>query len=86
LANRQRWLDDVRRRALAVERSGIGVTLRFRHDVGLEAELRAVVEAEAECCPFLRLGVRRVGDSLELAVAGPPEAQPIVDEMFGSQP
>jgi hypothetical protein len=86
LADRQRWLSDVTRRALAVERSADGLTLVFSHDAGLEAELRALADAEAECCGFLRLGVRRVGDSVELAVAGPATAQPIIEEMFRSQP
>jgi hypothetical protein len=85
LADRQGWLAHVQRRALAVERSADGMTLRFSHAAGLEAELRALAKAEAECCGFLRLGVRRLGDSLELAVAGPVAAQPIIDEMFGSQ-
>jgi hypothetical protein len=62
------------------------MTLTFSHDAGLEAELRALAEAEAECCEFLRLGVRRRGDSVELAVAGPAAAQPIIEEMFRSQP
>ena len=86
LADRQRWLSDVQRRALTVERSANGMTLTFSHDAGLEAELRALAEAEAECCGFLRLGVRRVGDSVELDVAGPAAAQPIIEEMFGSEP
>jgi hypothetical protein len=86
LAARQRWLSDVQRRALAVERSAGAITLTFSHDARLEVELHALAEAEAQCCGFLRLGVRRVGDSVELAVAGPPEAQPIIDEMFASQP
>jgi hypothetical protein len=85
LADRQRWLSDVQRRALAVEQSADGLTLTFSHDTGLEAELRALAEAEAECCGFLRLGVRRVGDSVDLTVAGPAAAQPIIEEMFGSQ-
>jgi hypothetical protein len=86
LADRQRWLTDVQRRALAVERSPNGMTLTFSHDAGLEAELRALAEAEAECCGFLRLGVRRVGESVELTVTGPAATQPIIHEMFGSQP
>lgn len=85
VADRQRWLGDLRRRAHAVERSATGLKLGFAHDGEIEAELRALAEAEAECCGFLRLDVRRVGDSVELAVDGPPAAQPIIEAMFQSQ-
>jgi hypothetical protein len=51
---------------------------------GLSAEtaLRAVVAAEAECCPFLTLDLRRAGDALELTITGPDEAAPIIAELF----
>jgi hypothetical protein len=57
----------------------------FPDDAGLEAELRALAAAEAECCRFLSIEVHRAGDSLELHVSGPPDARPIIDEMFAAQ-
>jgi hypothetical protein len=85
VADRRRWLGDLQRRALSVERSAGDLTIAFPSDDGLEAELRALADAESECCGFLRVSVRAVGDSLELVVAGPPDAQPIIDEMFGDR-
>jgi hypothetical protein len=83
LADRQHWLADLQGRAREVEQSAAGVTLRFPDEAGLEAELRALAEAEEQCCEFLRVGVRRVGGLVELAVVGPATAQPVIEEMFG---
>jgi hypothetical protein len=49
-----------------------GVRLRFDPGATSADELRAVVAAERECCPFLRLEVREDADVLELDIAGPP--------------
>ena len=48
---------------------------------GAEPRVRAIVAAEAECCPFLRFELRRTGAALEVAVTGPAEAGPILDEL-----
>jgi hypothetical protein len=85
IADRKRWLGGLQRRSLSVERSASGLTMLFPNDARLEAELRALVDAESECCGFLGLRVRLVGEALELAVAGPPGAQPIIEEMFRDQ-
>jgi len=85
LANRRDWLGELAGRALGVERSARGVRVAFPNDAGLEAELRALAAAESECCRFLSIEVHRAGDSLELDVAGPPDARPIIDEMFAAQ-
>ena len=52
-------------------------------DVGLvqRADPRDYV-AEAECCPFLSLDLRRDGDALELTITGPDEAAPIIAGLF----
>jgi hypothetical protein len=86
LANRRSWLAEIAERALAVERSARGVTATFPNDAALEAELRALAEAEAECCAFLSIEVRRADGVVELDVAGPTDAQPIIDEMLGASP
>jgi hypothetical protein len=40
------------------------------------------VAAEAACCAFLTMTLTRAGDQLVLDVAGPPEARPIIAELF----
>jgi hypothetical protein len=51
-------------------------------DARAEPALRDVIAAEAECCPFLTLELRRAGDRLELRITGPDEARPIIAELF----
>jgi hypothetical protein len=82
LADRGRWLGRLARRARTVEPDRAGVTVRFAADDGVEAELRELAVAEAECCPFLTIEVRAGDAELELRVGGPPEARPIIDAMF----
>ncbi|HEV3000022.1 MAG TPA: hypothetical protein VGW75_04710 [Solirubrobacteraceae bacterium] len=59
-----------------------GERLRFAGGEDLAGQIREIVDAEAECCPFLTLDLRRDGEALELDVTGPPEAQPIIAELF----
>ena len=59
-----------------------GERLRFHAGDGVERRLREVVAAEAACCPFLTVELRRDGDALRLDVTGPDEARPIVAELF----
>jgi hypothetical protein len=59
---------------------GTRLILAARDDT--ERDLRALVAAEAECCPFLRFELNRDGDSLRLDVTGPGDAQPIIAELF----
>jgi hypothetical protein len=86
LASRQRWLGELSARALRVTRSESGVSVAFPPDAGLEAELRALTAAEAECCAFLRISVRRADGAVELDVTGPAAAGPIIDQMVGGCP
>jgi hypothetical protein len=55
---------------------------RFVFEPEAEPALRELVALEAECCPFLALGLRRTGDALELTVAGPAEAAPMLGALF----
>jgi MerR family copper efflux transcriptional regulator len=82
---RARWLQQLRTWAVGVRSRPTGVVLAFAAADGLEADIRALARAEAECCPFLRLEVHAGGGTIELAVSGPPEAQPIIEEMFASR-
>ena len=48
-----------------------------------ERELRAAIAAEAECCAFLTMTLRRDDDRLLLDITGPDEARPIIENLFG---
>jgi hypothetical protein len=82
LARRQELLDELRLRALAIDRTPDGIVARFRAGPGLERDLHALVRAEAECCPFLDLRIVVADDALELRVSGPPEARPVIEMIF----
>jgi hypothetical protein len=78
---REAWGRLARAALIDRARSGNGVTLRFR--AGAEHELRALVAAERECCPFLTLQVREDGDGLTLEITGPQYAAPVLDAFAG---
>ena len=59
-----------------------GERLTFAGDDATERELRAVVAAEAQCCAFLELDLRRQREHLVLDVVGPEDAQPLIAELF----
>ena len=59
-----------------------GERLTFERSDGVERELAAAVAAEAACCAFLRMNLRRHADRLVLDIAGPPEARPVIAELF----
>jgi hypothetical protein len=44
--------------------------------------LRAAIAAESSCCAFLRMDLQRAEDGLVLSIAGPPDAGPIIAELF----
>lgn len=72
---------ELARRALRARRPVPGgALLTFAPDA--ECELRDIVAAEAQCCAFLYLDLRRAGDALELEITGPDEAGPILDALF----
>jgi hypothetical protein len=59
-----------------------GARARFVTVPGLRADLEALVELEARCCAFLSLTMAAVDDAIVLDVTGPPEAQPLIAELF----
>jgi len=59
-----------------------GERLVFAGDADTERELRAAVAAEARCCAFLRMDLRRTADGLVLDVAGPEDARPVIAALF----
>jgi hypothetical protein len=59
-----------------------GERLTFGAAEQIDRELRAAIAAEASCCPFLHMELARKGDELVLDIEGPPEAAPIIAELF----
>jgi hypothetical protein len=83
LSERRRRVAELADRSLMLrEPLPEGVRLFFAADRATEREVRAVVAAEARCCSFLRLRLRRTGKALVLDVTGPQQARPIIDELF----
>jgi hypothetical protein len=66
----------------ARQRIAGGARLIFAPDAGVQERLARVLAAEARCCPFLTLELERAGGELVLDVTGPPEAAPIIAELF----
>jgi len=63
-----------------------GERLVFADAPGIEDALREAVAAEASCCSFLRMTLARTADGLVLDVTGPPEAQPVIAQLFRRPP
>ncbi len=59
-----------------------GQRLTFAGDDDTAQQIDRLVAAEAECCPFLRMHVRRDGDLVIVDVTGPADAQPIIEQFF----
>ena len=56
--------------------------IRARFDAELEARVREFVALESQCCAFLRFEVHD-GEDVVLDVTGPPDAQPVIERLFG---
>lgn len=53
--------------------------------VGVDgASVRDLAAREQQCCAFFDLRVDEVGEVVVLHVGAPPEARPVVEELFGS--
>jgi hypothetical protein len=82
---RRAWIDELRESLLSRTATADGAMLRFRSDRETERQLRALVAAEAHCCPFLEFDLATTDEALELTVRGPPEARAIVDMFWDSR-
>jgi hypothetical protein len=78
---RRATIDGIARDSLR-SREPIERGARFTFGADAEDDLRALIAAEAECCPFLRMALDRSGDSVTLEVTGPEEAQPLIAEFL----
>jgi aminoglycoside phosphotransferase len=79
----ERWQALADQALISVEQTERGARQRYRGGAAIEAELRDLVELEAECCPFLELQVERVAAEIQLEVSGPPEAADVVAGFAG---
>lgn len=59
-----------------------GAFLRLEDGQGVQTELRRLIAAESECCPFLRFEMRVTNGEVLLDVSGPADARPLIDELF----
>lgn len=63
-----------------VERRGLTLDLRYAPEVG--ARVRALVEQERTCCPFLTFTVEETADEVRLLVSAPERAAEVVPELL----
>lgn len=81
---RRELISDLGSRALIEARAlPAGLQLRFSTQPGIEEELEQLIEAESECCSFLRFELHRHEGDLVLEVNGPDLARPLIRELFG---
>ena len=79
-----RWRRLLDQQLLSRTATTYGQRLAFPSDAPIAGELAALIAAERTCCPFLTLTLERFDDAIILDVAGPPDAAPIVETMFGA--
>jgi hypothetical protein len=60
-----------------------GLRLCFAARPGIHEELLRLIDAESQCCSFLRFELSSSGEGLVLEVNGPDQARPLIREMFG---
>lgn len=78
-----RWRALADRALVGRERAAGRATLRLASSDGVAEELRELVRLEGECCAFLDMRVEEDGGELVLSIAGPPEADPLLDAFGG---
>jgi hypothetical protein len=72
-------------RVLGAEPTGEGGSLiRFQPGGDTESQLKRIVAAERECCPFLDLSVAEDGSNLTLSIDGREGAEPVIAEIVGA--
>jgi hypothetical protein len=64
-----------------VVREPARVELRFAAGDGIRDRLDAIVQAEAQCCAFLNMGLRDQPDQVVLHITAPPEADLVLGEL-----
>jgi len=69
--------------SLELEHTPDGVRARFPLDAQVAGELARLASAEQGCCAFLRFNLSFTPTTLVMTVTAPPEAQPILADLFG---
>jgi hypothetical protein len=81
LEERAAWLQRLGAAALIEgRREDSRLLLRFRPEAA--DDVRELVRAEAECCPFLQFEVDAGRSEIVLDVSGPAEAGPVLDDFL----
>jgi hypothetical protein len=57
-----------------------GARMRFAAEA--EGRVRELVALESRCCAFLDFAVTRGDGAVVLDVTGPPDAQPVIEQLF----
>jgi hypothetical protein len=58
--------------------------LRFRDRPQTRERLEAVVAAESECCPFLKMSLRDDPGAVALTIEAPDGAEPVLTELVAA--
>jgi MerR family copper efflux transcriptional regulator len=79
---RLREFSSLSSRVLGAESTGGGGSLiRFRPDGDTQSQLRRIMAAERECCPFLDLSLTENESDLTLSIEAPEDAKPMIAEI-----
>jgi len=83
-ARRERLLVELVRRADHQEQTADGYRLGFRTIPGLLMTLARAIEAERECCRFLRFAITAEADGgpISLELSGPPGTSEFLDALI----
>jgi len=82
LERRRGEIEALARAALVGRERGSGkVRLRYRRSDEVEAAVRDLVRRERQCCPFLDFDLTVGDQELILDIAGPPEADAVLDAL-----
>jgi hypothetical protein len=81
-AQRERWMILYTEAATARVATDDGVRISFRWNPVVEAQLRALVAVEAECCSWAKWAVEVAGEQLVLEIRSVGEGVRVVQSWF----
>ena len=83
-ARRGDLLPGLAERVVATERVDGGIRLQFAAEPDIVSTIAKVVEAERQCCAFLRfeISVPPAAGPVALTIIAPPEAQGVLEELI----
>jgi hypothetical protein len=82
---RKTTLDSIREAAIDVTPIPEGYAYRFPLGAEMLSRLSHLVDLERQCCRFLtfKIVVEAGEQPIRLEVTGPPEAKPMIEDLFG---